>query len=809
MDENPGNTPHLSTTNNTSPITKPQAEQYSNGVAMTSKNLHLDETFYKQVLESLEDYAVFTINREALVSSWNKGAENLLGYSESEIIGKSATLFYTSEDQQQGALLKEMQEALALGRATDERYHVRKNGSHFWVSGLVFPLKDKQDNLIGFTKVMRDITRIQQTQQAIQLTEERFQLIAKATNDVIWDWNLLTDQIWWNVGFKTLYGYSEEQIEPGIESWYNRIHPEDRDRVVNGIHQVIDNGGKQWMDEYRFLKADGNYAYIMDRGYALHTEEGIPYRMLGSMMDITEQKKVETTLKDSNRRFQSLADTVPNMVWVAEPDGFVSYYNLQWYQYTGINFSASQGWGWENVIHPDDLPELLRKWKYSLENGTYYSAEARHRNKAGDYRWFLIRALPYKDSQGKIQNWFGTCTDINDTKANEQSLLESERYFRAMADSVPVIIWVCNPEGLCTYLNKQWFDFTGQSNSKGLGLEWASAVHPDDLEMAKTVFLEANKARKPFSLMYRLREKNGTYRWFIDAATPKFDEKGNYEGLVGAVIDIHERKLAEDAQQQLTHKLASANKDLQAYNLRIHNSNAELLAANEALNRLNADLDNFVFTVSHDLKAPLANMEGLLALFMRNMSKQLPDTDKEIFDMLSVSFNRFKNTIEGLIEVINAQQHLHTTVNPISISEVVAETRHDIKAMLEQSNALIQEEYQEEYIPFAWVNLQSIVFNLLSNALKYRSPARSPIISIRTYRHNSFIVLEVKDNGLGMTEQEVAKLFNMFKRFHTHIEGTGVGLYIIKRLIENNGGEIMVESQPGQGSVFKVLFKDA
>jgi len=110
----------------------------------------------------------------------------------------------------------------------------------------------------------------------LQRTPERFGLVAKDTNYAIWDWNLITDQIWWNQGFRTLFGYEGHQIEPGIESWYGRIHPDDQQRVVTGIHAVIDHGGRQWADEYRFRKADGTYAYVLDRGYALHDAQSKP-----------------------------------------------------------------------------------------------------------------------------------------------------------------------------------------------------------------------------------------------------------------------------------------------------------------------------------------------------------------------------------------------------------------------------------------------------------------------------------------------------------------------------------------------------
>jgi PAS domain S-box-containing protein len=949
-DQHPSFEQNLSALNQYGPSLNTGTSKDPNNKAL-HESFRMNEPFFKQVLESLEDYAVFTTDTDGIISSWNRGAELILGYNESEILGKNADLFYTNEDRAGGIMQSEMLQAIEHGRARDERFHVRKDGSLFWVSGLMFPLKDEQETLRGFTKVMRDLTSHQQAQQTILEAEERFRLIAQATNDVIWDWNLKTNKIWWNAGIQTLYGYAADQVEPGIESWYTRIHPDDYDRILESIHKIIDTGGKQWKDKYRFLKADGSYAYIMDRGYVLHDEKGQPYRMLGSMMDITEQVKAEAVLQESRtkelealaeterqrqqlfkifeqapiaiaifrgenhvielanptmcsiwgkapedvlnkplfsifpsleeqgfealfhkihetgepllinelaasfelgeknekryfnmvhlpfnkeqsstkdmlivgnevsaqvkarqqieentRRFQSLADALPNMVWIADANGEVNYYNQQWYNYTGQDYNSAQGQGWEDTIHPEDLHYVKKKWQHSIETGKPYHAETRHKRKDGHYNWFLNRGLPFKNDQGIIQNWFGTCTDIQDKKTTEQSLQESEVYFRAMADSVPVVIWVCNTKGQCTYLNKQWYNLTGQRPEEGFGYGWLEAVHPDDFEKAKATFIEANEKRIPFYFTYRLKTRDGEYRWAIDAATPKFNEKGEFEGLVGSVIDIHERKIAEEAQQQLTHKLALLNKDLKAYNLRIHKSNTELVAANSALSRLNADLDNFVYTVSHDLKAPLANLEGLLFLLKRTLSDQLLDDDRQILDMISVSFNRFKETIGGLIEVINAQHHLHTEQESVSINEVMQDVHQDVSELIEKNNASLVYNFEVDQIPFARVNLHSILLNLLSNALKYRSPERRPEISIKTYHEDNSIVLLVEDNGMGINEKHLPKLFSMFKRFHTHIEGTGVGLYIIKRLIETHGGQIRVESQEGSGSSFYVYF---
>ncbi len=158
------------------------------------------------------------------------------------------------------------------------------------------PVRDDNGKPAGVLAIVNETANGAQAKEPQKQSDERFRLISRATNDVIWDWDLLTDQIWWNEAFKTVFGYKAAEIEPAIESWYNRIHPDDQEKVVTGIHKIIDSGGKNWSDEYRFRRSDGSYATILDRGYALHDKEGKPYRMLGSMLDITERKQFENNL---------------------------------------------------------------------------------------------------------------------------------------------------------------------------------------------------------------------------------------------------------------------------------------------------------------------------------------------------------------------------------------------------------------------------------------------------------------------------------------------------------------------------------
>jgi PAS domain S-box-containing protein len=379
-----------------------------------------------------------------------------------------------------------------------------------------------------------------------------------------------------------------------------------------------------------------------------------------------------------------------------------------------------------------------------------------------------------------------------------------------MADNVPVMIWVTQPDGSCTYLNKRWYDFTGQSKESSLGYGWLSTVHPDDVARSERLFLQANEEQKSFEFIYRLKSKNGEYRWAIDSGLPKFNVEGKFEGFVGCVIDIHERQLSEEALQKLSLKLAITNDDLKIANEQILASNEELASSNQQLSYINADMDNFIYTASHDLRAPISNIEGLINAMEKNLSsesRQAPLINK-LLGMITDSINRFKNTLDDLTQISRIQREEHTDISEVSISRLIHEVMLDLSSKIEEAGAVFDINIKEDtLLHFSAKNARSIVYNLVSNAIKYRSEQRKPLIKISSFQQEEHLILTIEDNGLGMSPSEENKIFAMFKRLHDHVEGTGVGLYIVKKIIENAGGKIEVQSTLHQGSIFRVYFR--
>ena len=368
--------------------------------------------------------------------------------------------------------------------------------------------------------------------------------------------------------------------------------------------------------------------------------------------------------------------------------------------------------------------------------------------------------------------------------AVEQAAAEASR----ILEGIPQIAWTATPAGKNTYLNRRWYDFVGQAATSSPA-QLLSHLHPDDVAPATAAWEHCIRTEAPLELECRLRDARGHYRWMLGRALPSRNEQGEIVQWIGTYTDIDEHKLAQE---------------------RIGHTQKELRDNNQRLLRANADLDNFIYTASHDLKAPISNIEGLLQALLL----ELPATAAEgeevaiIMALMQNSVHRFQKTIEHLTEVSRLQQEYGQPAPPVAVLPLVRDVLLDLDPLMQASAATVTVEVPDEAaLDFSEKNLRSIIFNLVSNALKYHHPARPARVRLCLHRPDGTgPVLRVSDNGLGLTTAQQKKLFGMFQRLHDHVEGSGIGLYMVKKMVENAGGRISVVSEAGTGSEFSVYF---
>ncbi len=262
-------------------------------------------------------------------------------------------------------------------------------------------------------------------------SEERFRLVSSVTNDAICDCNLLTNELWLSDNFFTLFGYPPEQNLVSRNYWLEKVHPDERDSVNETINAAIKNNEKQWDAEYRFLKANGEYAYILDRGYIMHDENQRPVRMLCSMLDVTKLRHAEQEAVSQFEHSRFLAETMPLMVWTAKPNGEVDFFNNHFEQFTGMPVQEGKGKGWKTLLHEESLRQLRKVGHEAISQKKDFSLEIMIRRQDGEYRWHLLRARAKKDADNNLVMWVGTNTDIHEQKMANR-LLEQRVHERTL-----------------------------------------------------------------------------------------------------------------------------------------------------------------------------------------------------------------------------------------------------------------------------------------------------------------------------------------------------------------------------------------
>lgn len=367
-----------------------------------------------------------------------------------------------------------------------------------------------------------------------------------------------------------------------------------------------------------------------------------------------------------------------------------------------------------------------------------------------------------------------------------RQLKESEQNFRFVTESIPQLVWTTDPQGDVDYFNQKWYDYTGQEVDEARSTGWTKALHPDDYQRTVAAWHESITNKSIYNIEYRLKGYDDNYRWFLARGIPMIDGRNEVIKWFGTCTDIHDQKIAIE---------------------NLENIKEELSFKNNQLVSINKELDNFIYTASHDLKAPISNIEGLISMLSKNEVYQ-DEAIKRIIDFMIKSTDRFKKTISDLTEVSRVQKESGDNKEEVNLYEVIEEVKETIPDLIDSAEAFLCLEFKEvEMVKFSRKNLRSVFYNLISNSIKYKSPERSPNITISTRNEGDYIVIAIKDNGLGMKEVNKDKIFTLFKRLHTHVEGTGVGLYIVKRIIENEGGRIEVESRENIGTTFNLYIK--
>lgn len=498
--------------------------------------------------------------------------------------------------------------------------------------------------------------KLKNTNNEIKDSNERYDIVSKATSDIIWDWKIPEDSMTWNKGIEAVFGYKQKEVGKSSKWWFDNIHPEDTIKMSIKLYSFIEQKTEKWQDQYRFKCADGSYKYVLDRGFILKDETGKSVRMIGAIQDITKQKEEEQRLK--------LLETV--------------------------------------ITHTKDSVIITK-------------------------------------------------SDLNDGK-------------------IPSIVYV-NPAFSVT---------SGYSSDEIIGKSPEVFINTNtDLEEHQKL-INAIKNKEECQIETLSYKKNKEAYWVNFNMLPVYDSEGELSHWVSIQRDITEDKKQEVEKEQLIKELTQNNKDLQ----------------------------QFSYITSHNLRAPLSNLTGLL-----NLIEDIPIENqelKEIIDGFNKSTHLLNDTINDLVKVIIIKDNPSIEKESLMLKDIFEDVFSQLDFLIGLHKPIILFNFEE--VSFLNTNksyLESILLNLLTNSIKYKSETRKLKITIAAHELGESVVLIFKDNGIGIDlERNKDKIFGLYQRFHDYPDSKGLGLYLVKSQVETMGGTISIESKVNVGTTFTLTFKN-
>jgi PAS domain S-box-containing protein len=500
----------------------------------------------------------------------------------------------------------------------------------------------------------------------------------------------------------------------------------------------------------------------------------------------------EAKLQESERRFRSLADTAPMFIAMADDTGNATYFNKAWLDFTGKRLSEMTGLQWLNVLHPEDAPKFEHDFKQAFTHQATISQEYRFRRADGEYRWMLAVGAPRFTPDGRFVGYFGTYTDFHDLKQAQLKVQDSEERLRTMANNIAQLTWMAEPDGKRTWFNQRWYDYSGLTEHDAKDWGWKQIHHPEHLERVLTGYRHAVKAGQPWEDTFPLRGRDGTYRWFLVRAVPIRDADGRISRWFGTNTDITDLRDARRRKDELEH-VTNALKEQQA----------QLVALNQAK-------DEFISLASHQLRTPATGVKQYLGMLLGDFAGELTSDQRELAQHAYDSNERQLSVITDLLSVAQAD------AGKISLHKRETDLVRLIEGILDEQAGKFADRHQT--ITFrhrdaacpASVDtgrMRMVLENLVDNASKY-TPEGLPITVGLARLADGSVRVRVRDQGVGISADNLDTIFDKFIRvdnpLSTIVGGSGLGLYLARKIVELHSGTITVTSTPGKGSVFSV-----
>src|SRR6266853_1230226 len=570
------------------------------------------------------------------------------------------------------------------------------------------------------------------------------------------------------------------------------LHPDDiADTLKAASHSVAT--GDPYVVEHRVRRFDGTYRWFRVSALRIRDPMSEEIGWYGVDIDIDDQKRTDKALRESEQSLNRLIETLPAMVWPATPDGEPDYINPRLANYTGRGLDGI-GRGPEDLgrtlddlvklkvrnamVHQDDLDAAARAWGRDHETGAF-DLTARLRGADASYRWFQARAEPMRDAAGRIVYWYGVAVDIDDRKRVEEALQKSEQELRGIVDAIPQTIVVLDADGRGLYANRPLLDYTGLTMEQLLTPDSRGnpvLFHPDDWARLQDERRQRLARSMPFEIEWRVRRKDGQYRWFLVQYHPLRDEQGRIFRWYAGGTDIDDRKRTEEALRATQAKLSRASKI--------------------------ATVSELAASIAHEISQPLAALVANGHAIQRWLSAEPPNLERA-----GRTAERVIRDGNAAAEVVNRIRALFKrtdlTRTPLDLNEVIREVNRLMADEVAARSVGIETDLADDVPPILAdrVQMQQVIVNLVRNGVEAIESEEShpKMLKIRSRRDGTnSVLIEIRDQGSGL--EDVERVFEPF--FTTKETGMGMGHAISRWIVEAHQGRLWATSNTPRGAVF-------
>lgn len=714
---------------------------------------HLSEEAL-QILENIGE-GFFALDRDFRITYINPRVEEIGGLNRAEAAGK---LFWDVYPATMGSAVEEnLRQAMATRAA--RRFEHFYQPWLLWLRMSAMPAKDG-----GLTVYFEDITERRGSEMALRQAEYLTTAVVENSPDCMKILDAGGKIIWMSPkGIELMEAERFADFEGS--SWLDLWERESGRNAAQLALEAAKAGGVGRLEDCSATRK-GNRRWWNVALVAIPALLDEPRQFLAISRDVTERRVIEERLRESEERFRNMADHAPVMVWIAGVDGRCSYLSKSWYEFTGCAPGDDPIEDWRHSVHPDDLPEIEVKLLEAHREHSGAPVEYRARRADGEFRWLLDTAIQRQGTDGKFAGYIGSMIDITERKVAEGAVRQSEELFRTLANSIPQLAWMARPDGRIFWFNQRWYDYTGAERGTAAAEDWKGFHGEGERPGVMDAFANAIQRGSPFQEAFTLRRRNGEYRWHLCQMLPIRDDEGQLRLWFGTHTDITEER--------------------------------------ESLRKK----DQFLATLAHELRNPIAPiLTGLELIRAHGCSDEI----SRVATMMERQTKQMVHLIDDLLDMtrINTGKIL-LKKSPVRLRDVLESAVEAAEPFIEQyghhfENVPEPREITLETDPH---RMAQVVSNLLSNAAKYTPPGGHIRLSHGTDGVRPWITVEDDGNGIAPDQQQ--HIFDLFVQTDQgRQDGLGIGLTLVKSLVELHGGEIEVYSEgAGKGSRFTVRLPD-